>query len=784
MPYCHLLPEVCRDANKTWLKFFLFLSILFFSMTAIHNKGFASEWKTVIDSEDSSKQPFAAGREAEVLSWEKNKLDGRESVGNLPQPSLSPSQVIQRFLEAQVRGDLDEMFSEVAMELFSAKAQQAAIKAFGAIRDTCRMSELDYKLRSTCYNAEKTVAVVRYQTAVSIATSKETLQAPNGSLALLRKIDKCWKIVLMEPDNFLNMEIFQREKAMQTAPLNRQPDNSEQDFIDWSKLNQHFDKQIERVVLDDEGTLWDTIFSGIGAVPVVGDTISATYTGGKILLVLLPDLVNDCIENDPGFVMLDVAQIIMGGFCIIMEIAPGFDHLFDAVESAIDNLKYNRRQHRNFVMITSLVRHKKLARLKKFYFFLRPETIHAHPLNGIVNVSISHYSDWHGPMKPLRKIAFESDRPLRFWQKLRFYIGTELEIKHSESEVLFNAALALRVKSKIINNWTWLDKVVYIPLRICPTKNIPIHVSGTKVLENRQIQIEKKELSEACLEFDITGNPGPNQVFKISYGEGKSHPLEIENCVYNNLKGANAFNLQKQALGDKIKLEEGEAKTVVMLGDTVSLPEPHILDLPGHEWKIPDPDICRLKFVGHFPDATLWLKGLKKGKTKLEYKIKTGNQSGVQFIDGTKSILITAKKPGAGTWTTGGDGALSIRLKSELRSPGTIFCTFKGRTDYRAKYYILDLELKNTGSEIVRPSRVEGTISQCNGSLRHSNFGSNWQSLKPGEHLILKTPIIYLAEKENFRGTLKYIVHGVTEPSRKPVKVEFKWEKQDAENSH
>ncbi len=737
----------------------------------------AQEWESVLDDEPVVEQP---GKRPSSIPQE---VDGFKSIPDfnsseektIPEfenlSSHLPVQVIQRFLKAQVNGDIDAMLGQVAVSLFESEKVAQFRLALNVIRRMCRMEELISHPRAICYNAEKTKAIVRFEAHVSMAVKDETFLLSNGFLCLLQMVDKQWKILFMEPDEFLNMQFLQAKTQAQPTDSPSSGNRLVGDPINWQELNQKFDKQISTIVLDDQGTAWDILFSAVGAFPVAGDAVSMAYTGGKVIQVVIKDMIPNISQRRPGFLMLDIAHVACGVFSMAVEAIPMADHLADTFELFLDNAKYNFKQRRQFIKLKAMVRHQKFFNLKK-YLVLVPEPIHEEKTNGLSNVKMQMYSTWqHQFSSPLKKISFITDRPLQFWKKIRFYLCTEFTIKESENEILFKAARDLRTSSTVIEHWTWQDRAVHVPVQIPPFDYSP-EFKGEDILRNYRIESARRGFVSVA--FDITSSPGPNQVIVFKKTSEKTEPLKVENTVYNNLKKAWAANLKGKIIKTPIGINVGENGSLSLLADSGAGYKPLIIGLPGHKWKISDPEFCSLITRGHYPEAVIELKGWKAGETNLAYTIKTGSHQGVNYIHGLIPIKIGDKSPKG----LKGNPGLSVTAKNLIWVPdkdtGFIIWSLNQKS-YKTRMCYFNIEIKNTGPVPVKLKRIVFRRTLCDGTFENPQSEGKKEVLDPGETTVFVSPKVFCPEKLNYKGRMEYTVHATTLTGNQATTAQMIW---------
>lgn len=255
--------------------------------------------------------------------------------------AVSPSNVVEKAMQAQVDGDVEGFLSYCALTGATNEQITQDRKSLGTVRDNVTFSNFTFKTLATGIYDKNTVAVVR---AITSYTINATESVKNGILVYLKKEGDIWKIVRIFPDDLLNQQIYedslpQANKLKSYATL--APSTSP---LTLSELNGQLNSLLNSGIglyADKDAIIKDSIFTGIGTVPGYGDAIAegeqiceVAYNSGS--------LAQECYNHGLSAIAVSkVLEISVGILKIAVEPIPGVDATADAIGHSYSQLTYN-----------------------------------------------------------------------------------------------------------------------------------------------------------------------------------------------------------------------------------------------------------------------------------------------------------------------------------------------------------------------------------------------------------------------------------------------------------
>lgn len=609
-------------------------------------------------------------------------------VADVP-AARTPEDAVRLILEAQIRGDVPAMLGYTYLQQSPPEARLATQALMRVVAQKLVFSALDLELGGTAYGQQGNLALVRCRHAVFVEGGGVAAQEAFGSLVLLRKTPQGWKVVQFMADDLLNVGHESAAGAAGSASIKvayalpaaegiygtaAQDQDAESSpipgMLDYAKLSRRFGAAIQGWQFDEERVFIDETFSVYGWCPFYGDIVSSGYTAVQSVRTIYNELLPDLAALDLELVGYDITQVAVGVLQILSEPIPGLDVAADNLGVAVDNWKYNVTQSRHFSRLRLALAFANLEGLKK-YLFLRPAPIHTDPEHGIksgmqVNVAFESYSEWSGKQEALRQITLLSDLPLRYWKHLDFDIGFQFTILRSESEALYDAAVALGLRGESHAGLAPEHSVV-VPVRLGTVQRHrlidgefdplqlaknprqeatpKLTIKGVDILQNPRI-VCGEQTTDRFIRLDISPMAGPNQTIQVNLLTGendKTEPLTIENAVYNNLSGVQAMDDQGMPILSEdptINITIGEMTELNILGANPTCPWPRVIGAPVSDWSVDAPLVCEMEVLGAFPDAKLRLTGRSAGLTYLRYTLATGDQVAQKSIDGVLMVRV------------------------------------------------------------------------------------------------------------------------------------------------
>ncbi|MCC7477563.1 nuclear transport factor 2 family protein [bacterium] len=590
-------------------------------------------------------------------------------------PFASPEAALRSFLQAQVAGDVPALMGHLWLDGVEEQRQRRAQRLFSVVANRLRFGELELEVTARVNSRLGRLAVLRFRHSLQIEGAEGGLER-FGTFALLRRDEHGWKVVELSSDPLQNMLL---EDAQRAAPggravalgfglpgpaTPREPEAA--GLLDYNQINELFQRTVNETSIDEAKLWYDAHFSAAGWIPGIGDVISAGYTALDTTKTLFTEVIPDYISGDQQMFELGMQQVVCGVVQIAVEVGPGIDSLADGVGAALEQHKYAIKQSRNFDRLRAAMLFTNLSAWPK-YLFLRESPLHADSVNGQSDLRLEYYDDWPGTLRPIKKIVFESDVPLRVWKYLDFDIGFLMRIRSSENESLFNAAQALGLKVRTLGNPAMHDYEVALPIRLPtvgprrtvvdgelsgdvlaldPAREVAasVQTTGMPILQKARLRGED-DPRDRCLRLDISPTSGPDQVLqlKLLIAQGAlTEPLTIENAVYNDVSGViqseNGRLLPDAPAG--LTIGVGQELALNLLGRTSRYPPPRIIGWPVSEWRIEDSEVASLKQQGEFPNAFLLLRGLKPGHTQLHYLLYAGLRPDQEPLSGSLEIEV------------------------------------------------------------------------------------------------------------------------------------------------
>lgn len=587
----------------------------------------------------------------------------------------SPEEALRAFLEAQVRGDVPAMLGNAWLEDVSAEQQSAAQAIFQRVAVKLSFSGLKVEVLAKSLGQQGALTILRVRHSLLVKGAESSSES-FGSLALLRRGQAGWRLVEMAPDPLLNAVLTDgaalqsrlglRYSAAFALPPGPAQLRQQGGLVDYYTVNEKFQQTLNTVHFDEAKIWYDAHFSAAGWIPVIGDSISAAYTGFDMANTVFTEMIPEYMNGDMELFDLSLRQVGCGAMQIALEAGPGIDSAADAVGVALEQHKYAVVQSRNYDRLRSALLFSNLSPYKK-YLFLREPALSADPQDGLSNLKIDYYLDWPGERRPVKKITILSDIPLRKWKTMDFDLGFLMTIKSSENEPLFNAAQALGCRVRTLGTPVKHDYEALIPLRL-PTVGprrvvvggeldaavlmtepqreaaADVTYTGRPILDKPRLTGASGDWRERFLRFDITPASGPNQLLSVRLLIAKdalTEPLEIEDAVYNDVTAP--AQVKDKLLLDPVAeyvLGVGQTLPLDFRGRTRKYPPPRIVGLPASVWRMEDGSIAGVKQLGEFPEARLELSGLRAGLTRLEYDLYAGDGKSAWPLTGFFSIRV------------------------------------------------------------------------------------------------------------------------------------------------
>jgi hypothetical protein len=367
---------------------------------------------------------------------------------------------------------------------------------------------------------------------------------------------------------------------------------------------------VQTTVLDEQKLLYDTHFSAAGAIPGIGDVISAGYTIWDRYKTLRYELPQEYEEGNLEAVLADIGIVGWGVVQVLAEPVPVIDHVADVIGTALDQWKYSRSQRYAFLRLRGALLSFDYRAFAKYLVFRGFSGL---PVNEQGLYELKRGAALGG--KALESFALLSDTPGRAGARASFEVGVEIRILASESEALFEAARTLKVPVRAIAasapsfkpDWAAL-----VPIRLAAAVR-DVLITGPQVALDPQLG-EGVSWRFGCARGSET--------VRLQLADGtKTEPVVFENRVFNQLNGIRVRTREGRAL-ESISLREGETLeglevVGVVRSGQIESPGPLLTGTPCCQVSLGDPSIAELQVLGRWPDAKLKLSARSAGASRL-----------------------------------------------------------------------------------------------------------------------------------------------------------------------
>ena len=274
-------------------------------------------------------------------------------------PSLSPAEVVEQAMKAQVEGDIDGFLSICAFKGASDEQVADNEKLLNTVKDNISLSEYSFEPLATGIYRDETVAIVR---AITSYTINNEFEEKDGILCYLKKEDNQWKLVRLFPDPFLNQEIFESSlesdtNANSTPSLKSQgTSKSSGEPYSLKELNDKFNRMLENSFIDNDQVIWDSTFSGMG---VAGKMLSGPAGYGLSAVATLETIAGLSknfgelayiygYDKSPRLKSMKWTQISVGIAQIVIDVSPNKNAIplaieADALAAGLNQVEYNMK---------------------------------------------------------------------------------------------------------------------------------------------------------------------------------------------------------------------------------------------------------------------------------------------------------------------------------------------------------------------------------------------------------------------------------------------------------
>lgn len=552
--------------------------------------------------------------------------------------AATPEGVVQRVLEAQVRGNIDAMMREAATGMFEPQQTARAQQLLKTVASKLSFSGLKFQVVATGRDTTGNYALVRYRHSCTIATGGEQFVQSGGSMALLVRTADGWKLYSIVPDELLTLEVFDESapKAEQaglggrhSAVLSRtvadrpglllvqhRSTPRSPGLVDAKRLSSLVNRSIKSFHVDEGKAARDAFYSAWGTVPIVGDVVSSGYTIYERIRTVTVELPDNARAGNLQAVLMDIGITAWGVVQCLAEPIPVLDTATDKVELLLDQMKYNMTQRHNYLLLYRKVLTADYRNDPK-YLFLRPA--HRQLLREGQDSALAsmRHEGWHGRWPALKRLTVLSDHLLRADFPVVFDVGTELRVRKSESETVFKIASKLGARTEHVPPFD--DEVACLPVRL--TDHAARDAStGAAVLRNFRLK------GAPYVAYDITCTRGTQQLTVEMADGSKTEPVEVENLVFNAVTDIE-IELPGGRRAGELKMMTGDQITGARLVPVMA-PHPHhqivppeLTGLPCANRQLVGGKLLALAQTGEWPAATLTLEGRERGIGAIELEL-------------------------------------------------------------------------------------------------------------------------------------------------------------------
>lgn len=579
--------------------------------------------------------------------------------------AASPEGVVQRVLEAQVRGNVDAMMREAATGMFEPRQTAQAQQLLKTVASKLSFSGLDFQVVATGRDTTGKYALVRYRYSCTIAAGGEQFAQSGGSMALLVRTPDGWKLYSIVPDELLTLEVFEQHAQgaahafsggghspalFRAAPhpaailvaQNRTTPQSP-GLVDVQRLNSAVNRSIKSFHVDEGKAARDAFYSAWGTVPIVGDIVSSGYTIYERIRTVTVELPENARAGNLQAVMMDIGITAWGVVQCIAEPIPVLDTATDKVELLLDQAKYNMTQRHNYLLLYRKVLTADYRNDPK-YLFLRPsrrQLLREGQDSALVS---TRHEQWHGRWPALKSLTILSDHLLRVNHPLVFDVGTELRVQKSESESIFNIARRLGARTARVPPFD--DEVAYLPVRLTGQAARDAS-SGAAVLQNF------RTTGIPYVSYDVTCTRGVQKLVVAMADGSRTEPVEVENLVFNAVTDIE-IELPGGRRAADFKMKTGERVSGARLVPVMAphprhkIVPPELTGLPCARRGLVGEKLLGLTQSGKWPAATLSLEGREPGVGAIELELP--GEGNMRLLQGVPFEVTGPRKAATVEW--------------------------------------------------------------------------------------------------------------------------------------
>jgi uncharacterized protein (TIGR03437 family) len=505
-----------------------------------------------------------------------------------------PEEVVQKALEAQARGDLAAMTALCDMDAYGAPAKAKANELLETVKRSSTFSDFQFTHLATVMGDQGTLAIVRAKVSFAVATKDGRHSLTHGLLALVRKRGAAWRLDSITPDDMLNQEIFEGQRAKPGNPRVKAAE-----AVSLETLNAMITQAMKNGYVNEVKLGLAIGMGGVGQVPVYGDALADVY---QVLDTLnnTKELMQELWKyGSTGMALLKLKMVGVGILQIATEPIPGLDMQADILQAALEQLDYNLEIARALGELRMTMRGLLQSDVKinpRLFLFASAE--HRYPEAFEVAYDETVY---HSYGKPIAQIAFTNAEALG--KRMPFKVVGELTMSSDSS--LYNVAGKLKAELR--------GGTYYLPVEVGYMAESDAS-TGDGVLEGYE-RYRQEGSTARYAAWDVTCRRGV-QFLRVRLRNGESTVgIRIVNRYMNLIN-----TLEVEGVGAAgIKIASGERRSGLQVrGTAAGQPYTYLTDQPQClDMAIADPLVATLT-----RGKEVTLEGVRTGKT--DWKLLLG----------------------------------------------------------------------------------------------------------------------------------------------------------------
>ncbi len=508
--------------------------------------------------------------------------------------------VLQRALEAQVRGDIDGFLAECATSEYPAGELAGTRELLETVRSNAVLSNFHFEHRATGFSDDGLWAIVRAVVSYDARTADGDHAMTHGVLAFLTRVQNDWKIARVTVDDLLNAELYEASggNTMKTAlvPLPRRARS-----ISLQELNNAIDQALREGHVNGFQLGRSVFFGVVGQVPVVGDAIANINQVIEIGENGWAAAKEAYYYGLGGLAVLKLKQVGVGVVQIVTEPFPWLDAQSDAVQAALEQLSHNLELARNLNAVKSTLAGVPAGdvRLHPWLVPFEPDLVED-PVPGLQLDPIRPLADPSSDPPPLETIRVIDSRAFDYPVPL-IAIG---EVPFDASSPGVSVIQQLGGEER---NGVW-----YLPVEAGSlVEDDASH--GDMILDDYDAIVYNKAISRLLI-WRVTCRRGEQELaVRLRNGE-TTQPVLVVNEVMNKIEMLNLLGTSQ----DTITVEKGKSVTGLWIqGLGRQLPEESWPDLTNRRECL-DIGIGNPEFASLERGTSLTVTGIKPGETTID----------------------------------------------------------------------------------------------------------------------------------------------------------------------